>query len=216
MKPPRDGYWPIPVMWPGATVVCIAGGPSLTLTQVRRVAIARLEERCRVIAVNDAIYVAWFADWLHATDNKWWTWHRLSATKFGGIKTAIADGLPAGWGVKILRNANGEGGQMGGFSEAPDTIHPGGNGGYQAVQMAAKAGGCRIPLLGFDMRFGPADESHWHGDHPDGMRSDYVNTMLPWWPSLVEPLKARGVEVINCSPGSAIECFPRANIEDVL
>ncbi len=45
---------------------------------------------------------------------------------------------------------------------------------------------------------------------------DYANDMLPNFPTLIEPLKARGVEVVNCTPGSALTCFPMGKIEDLL
>lgn len=212
-----ESYWPIPKLWPGATVVCIASGPSLTLKQVRHVALARLEERCRVIAVNDAVYVAWFADWLHATDNKWWMWHRKTATKFPGVKTTMVTGCPEAWGVKMLRNKSLETpGQYGGYTDDQDALCTGGNGGYQAAQIAVKGGARKVILIGYDMKFGPNNESHFHGDHPDEMRSDYENTMLQWWPGLAEALSARGIEVINCSPDSAIGCFPKASLANVL
>jgi hypothetical protein len=213
----KDSFWPIPAdLWAGKTAVILAGGPSLSLAQVRRVAMARLEDRCRVMAVNDAVFVAWFADWLHACDFKWWNWHRLSVTKFPGVKTTLTPGCPPGWGVKRLRNASGEGGQMGGFPEPPDTVAPGGNGGYQAIQCAVKAGASRVILLGFDMKPAADGGGHWFGDHPDGMRSEYESTMLPHFKTLVAPLKDRGIEVINCTPGSALTCFPAARLEDVL
>lgn len=68
----RRVSYAIEPIWQGQTVVIMASGPSLTLEQVRRVAIAKLKDRCRVIAVNDAIFIAWWADWLHAYDSRWW------------------------------------------------------------------------------------------------------------------------------------------------
>lgn len=217
--PAEPEYWPIPAdLWAGKPAVILAGGPSLSLAQVRIVARARLEDRCRVIAVNDAVFAAWWADWLHGCDFKWWNWHRLSATKFPGIKTTLSPGCPPGWGVKRLRNAASadEGGQMGGFGEAPDTVAPGGNGGYQAIQCAAKAGSPRVVLLGFDMKPAADGAGHWFGEHPDGMRSDWHLTMLPHFKGLAAALVERGVEVVNCTPSSALTVFPAARLEDAL
>lgn len=208
--------WSIPRLWPGETVVILAGGPSLDLAQIRHVAMARLEERCRVIAVNDAVFPAWWADWLHACDVKWWTWHRNTATKFKGIKTTTTETVPVAWGVRLLRIGGDTGGQAGGWSERRNTIYPGGNGGYQAIQCAMKAAAARVLLLGFDMRRPKDGPGHFFGEHPDGMRSDYEDTMLPWFDTLLEPARDMGVEIINCAPGSAIECFPRANVEEIL
>ena len=56
--------------WIGETVVCIGGGPSLTLADVTSIA-----GKARVIAINDAYRMAPWADMLYACDLKWWRWH---------------------------------------------------------------------------------------------------------------------------------------------
>ena len=217
--------WPIPLLWPdGPTAVILAGGPSLSLAQVRYVARARLENRCKALAVNDAVYLAWWADWLHGCDGKWWTWHKDTAAKFKGVKTTCTE-TAAESAARFVRvrdpatapqELHDKGLKRGGFADAPDEVAGGGNGAYQAIQMLAKAGAKKILLLGVDMKPGPENEAHWFGEHPDSIRSDWRSSMLPFFPTLVEPLKERGVEVINCSPDSAIECFPKARLEDVL
>ena len=211
--------WSIPPdLWLGKTVVILAGGPSLDLAQVHHVARARLENKCRVICVNDTIFVAWWADWLHSCDIKWWTWHRATATKFKGIKTTLTESVPRGWGVSLLRTKPipKNTGELGGFPDEPDMIAGGGNGANQAIQCGVKAGGKRVILLGVDMKSGEGDKPHWFGEHEDGVRSDYVNDMMPYFETLIEPLKERGVEIINCSPNSALDCFPKAKLTETL
>jgi hypothetical protein len=34
--------------------------------------------------------------------------------------------------------------------------------------------------------------------------------------SIAEPLKAAGVQVLNCTPDSALDCFPVADLRSVL
>jgi hypothetical protein len=208
--------WAIPRMWPGETAVVIGTGPSLTLAQLRLVALARLNERCRVIAVNDAVFWTWWADWLHACDFKWWNWHRETAPKFPGVRTTCTETVPAPWAHYLKVIPPELDGSRGGFAVAPDTVAGGGNGGYQAIQIAVKAGSPRVLLLGFDMKLDEAGRSHCHGEHPDRIMSDYANTMLPNFPSLAEALKRRRVEAINCTPGSALTCFPVASVEEAL
>ncbi len=205
--------WSVPRLWPGSTIVILAGGTSLDLAQVRQVAMARLEPRCRVIAVNDAIYAAWWADLLYAADYGWWNVHRTTATKFKGIKVSCCETVPAQWGVKwLICDPNSEG-----LSPKPSQTHGGGNGGYQACNIAYHLGAARILLLGFDMHDG-GGKVHWHGRHEDLNNPDAVNygSWLAAYPALARDLKAKGVEVINCSPGSALDCFPKARLEEVL
>ncbi len=199
------------------TAVVVGTGPSLTMIQLHVLARSRLARRCRVIVVNDAVFLAWWADWLHACDHKWWQWHRETAPKFPGIRTTCSEQVLESWAHFLIPEpGNKDDGFRGGFAEAQDTVATGGNGGYQSIQIAAKAGATKIILLGLDMQAPASGEPHYHGDHPDRIRSDYANTMLPYFSSLAEALEHRDVEVINCSPGSAIDCFERGKIEDIL
>lgn len=71
-------------------------------------------------------------------------------------------------------------------------------------------------MLGYDGKFGTGGKSHWFGDHP--IRSD-ENTHATWARNLrqlVKPLADLGVEVINCSPDSAVDCFRKLSLEAAL
>jgi len=210
--------WPVPVLWPdGPTVVIMGGGPSYNLKQNRWIAQARLTNQCRVIAVNDAVFGAWWADWLHACDSKWWMWHRETAVKFPGIKTTCTETVPIQWAEWVRSQVDPVTGNTGGFAERADEVAGGGNGGYQAIQLAVKAGGKRVVLVGFDMHDitheNDESDAHWFGDHPDRIRSNYSGSMLHYFPTLLDPLAERGVEVLNATPGSAITCFPTTDLE---
>jgi hypothetical protein len=104
---------------------------------------------------------------------------------------------------------------MEGLELRPTHLARGRNGGYQAINLAVHLGAKRILLLGYDMMRGPKGEEHWHGDHPNRSRSPYT-TFQACFPSLVDPLKAEGIEVINCSRRTALTCFPRKSLQDAL
>ena len=202
-------YWRLPQIWDSATCVIIAGGPSLDLKQIHHVARARLSGKCVVIAVNDAVYPAWWADWLHSCDRKWWDWHIQSIHKFPGIKTTLDETLPPRWGVHPLHNTGCEG-----FDPDPTCCRTGASGAYQVMHCAIHAGAGKIILLGVDMK---ADgESHWFGEHPNPARPDYQTTMVPRFELIVPELDSRGIEVVNCSPGTALKTFPTRSIEEAL
>ena len=199
-------FWAVPRMWDGETVVIVASGESLTLRDIRHIAMAKLQGRCRVVAVNDSIYPCWFADLHYACDPKWWRWHAQTALKSPAVRVTVAVNLPAEWDVMCLKETG-----KTGFDPDPKYLRTGGNGAYQAIHLATHAGAKKILLLGVDMQ-----GEHWFGGHPDNVRPDYGSVMLPWFATLIEPLRERGVEVINCSPNSALECFPKAKLEEVL
>ena len=98
-----------------------------------------------------------------------------------------------------------------------DKIHYGGNGGYQAINLVYLFGASRIVLLGFDMKMGPNNELHWHGNHPRNLNRDCpVKSWLKNFNALADDLRAEGVEVINATRETALECFPRIGLEEAL
>jgi nicotinamide mononucleotide adenylyltransferase len=193
-------------IWQGWDVVVIGAGSSLSTKQIRHVAIARMENRCHVIAVNDAVYPAWFSDWLHACDRKWWDWHIQRVQHFTGFKTTLDETVPQEWvNGRLLYD-----GQEG-FDERRDHVRTGANGGYQAIHIAMHAGAKRILLLGFDMQ-----GQRFFGDHPDHVNCEHALYMVPHFDTIIPSAKERGIEIINCTPGSALTCFRLSDIESEL
>lgn len=96
------------------------------------------------------------------------------------------------------------------------TIHHGANSGYQAIGLAWHLGAERIVLIGYDMQR-TGGKSHWHGDHPRGLSNAIgVRGWARHFDPLARDLQAGGVDVINCTIETAIDCFPRADLRDVI
>lgn len=194
----------------GKRVVIIAGGESVTLKQIRQIAIARLEMAgsIRVIAVNDAVYPAWWADWLHSCDGKWWRWHIQRVAKFPGIKTTLDHTLPDEWGLVKLNNTGKDG-----FDPDPGNCRTLANSAGSAMHCAIHAGAVEIGLVGVDMD----DRQHWFGVHEkNAVDVDRETVMLPSFASLDPELKARGIRVWNASPVSRLELWPKIDLETAL
>lgn len=86
------------------------------------------------------------------------------------------------------------------------------NSGVLALEVAKRKGATRILLLGFDMH-----GSHFFGKYTNGLtntipakRKQHLAQYAQW--RRMNP----GVEVINCTPDSALQCFPKARLEDVV
>ncbi len=197
-------------LFPGETIVCIAGGPSLTDTDVECV-----RGRARVIAVNDSYLKAPFADVLYACDKDWWLYHRW-VPSFQGLKVALDASVYSRhpWPADVTRLANT--GPLG-LERDPGGLRTGRNSGYQAINLAVHLGAARILLLGYDMQRGPKGEQHWFGKHPSELNqaSPFVE-FLKCFPTLLKPLAEAGVEVVNCSPRTALTCFPQMPIDQAL
>lgn len=191
----------VPRLFPGKTVVCLGTGPSLTQEDVDRV-----RGKATAIAINDAFRLAPWAEVLYACDSKWWYWHWLKgAREFAGLKFALDPPAKQYAGVQVLRNTG-----EGGLELDPTALRNGRNSGYQAINLAVHLGAARIVLLGYDMR-----GDHFFGRHPDASRPPF-NVCLKHYASLVDPLKRLGVEIVNCTRKTALECFPRRPLEEVL
>jgi len=195
---------PVPKSWPGCTMAILGGGPSLTAEQVAAVSAAG----CRILAIKDSIRLAPFADVLYACDAKWWK-HYGPTLAYDGPKYALEAGA-APW-ATVLRNAG-----YSGLELEPDGLRTGKNSGFQSIGLARHLGAKRILLLGYDMKPGPKGQHHWFGPHPYATADPPYRAFLDLFPTLVEPLKAAGVEVINCTPESALTCFPSASLADAL
>lgn len=200
--------WTVPPMWAGKTVAILATGPSLTPQQATQVRAAKSlhPDRLAAVAVSDAFRLAPWADLLYSADSAWWNVHAQEALKFQGQKVSVAVGL----GRHVFRL---EQGLPMGFDERPDTLATGGNSGYQAVHLAIHARAARVLLLGFDMT--GARGAHFFGSHPAPLRNTIEDSYAKWRERF-KALSGRGTEILNCTPGSALDCFPRADLVDVL
>jgi hypothetical protein len=115
-----------------------------------------------------------------------------------------------------------------GLSTGPAHIHHGKSAGFALLNLAYLAGAERIVLLGYDMKFAPdydgrarligSTPRHFFGEYPEALQH---------WPSVrvragvheeligfYEAVSRQSlVEIVNCSPDSALACFPSVDIE---
>jgi hypothetical protein len=228
---PEIDYWSVPRCWPGEVVAILGGGRSMRQEQVDY-----LQGKCRVIAINragippmpgkerDWVWAPW-ADWLYGCDgNRFWQWHP-EALEFAGTKVTLRGArymTPEWWrqvkrladaGVKVLRHSGRDYPQMDprhiGISRDPAVVH-GDNSAFQLLSIVAHTGATTVLLLGVDQH-----GRHWHGGYDQIGSPDY-GSMCQRFATLAAPLAKAGVEVLNVSPGSALDCFPRARLEEVI
>ncbi len=209
MLMPESSFWSVPRLWDGATIVCLGGGPSLTRAQVDC-----CRGRARVIAINDSYRLAPWAEVLYFCDRRWFEWHEAQAEfrAFKGIKVTLDEQvLKAHPEIRGVKNTGRDG-----LESETNGVRTGRNSGYQAINLAVHLGARRIVLLGYDMRI-VGGRTHWHRGHPVEIRQTvFAHSMLPCFPSLVEPLRQRGVAVLNATPGSALTVFPMVALEQAL
>lgn len=93
----------------------------------------------------------------------------------------------------------------------------GGNGGFQALNLAAQFLPAKVVLVGYDMRIDLG--MHWHGPHPNGQNNPMAKNIERWRRAIdgaSETFAALGIPVINCSKVSALRNYPRMTFEEAL
>lgn len=193
-------YWR-PPKW--AEVAILASGPSMNRADADAVRhLPRIAINLTARLAPDAL--------LYGSDSPFWAAYP-DLMELPGEKVCVEQrvgmypNVPPG--VKVLRNLGLEGLSNGGG------IYVGDNSGYAAINLAAAAGAKRILLLGMDMTGG-----HWHGPHKT-LGNPTPGQFEKWrrrMDRLAVWLMEAGIEVINCSPVSAIECFKRRPLSECL
>jgi len=141
-----------------------------------------------VVAVSDAYKLAPKAHVLASSDAAWWA-ANPEAKLFEGEKYSAAEV------INITRESS---------------LGTGNNSGLLAMHLAHKKGAERILLCGFDMH-----GTHYFGKHPEGLKNTtpqrfevFKNQFKRW--------KPKGVVVLNCTPNSALHCYPFADLKEQL
>lgn len=175
--------------WQGLTAACIASGPSLTADDCAQIEASRLP----TIAVNSSWQLARFADVIYAGDPAWWQAYG-DDIDIQAERWSCNDPHIERMQINLHR------------------AHGGYNSGLRAIQLAMELGAARVLLLGYDCSV--RQGTHWHGDHAKTKNPDEKRCLL--WQRQFAQLNTRGAEIINCSRETALTCFPRARLEDVL
>jgi hypothetical protein len=201
------------------TCVVVATGPSLQSMPTAAI-------QCHgqhVIAVNDAYQKFPYADVLYAGDADWWELHggcpgfegeKWSAHGPGNHKEA----MQTKYGLHLIAGPRQF--DAPGFSLHPGTIHYGNCSGFQAINLAILFGATRILLLGFDMTTpAPGQPRHFFGDHAVAeMNLAKYEYFIPAFEQAARMLRtlAPTIQIVNCTPRSALTCWPRLTLEEAL
>lgn len=186
--------WRVPPMFEGMTVAVLASGPSMSHRMAKQA--KSVSDVC--IVTNDTIALAPWATLLYAADHAWWDLNMEYLKTYGGLMVT-ADERTDYKRVLLLKRTGIEG-----FDPDTANIRTGGNSGYQAIHVAIHAQAKRILLFGFDMH-----GTHWFGEHKKPLRSTPQQTFDKWIDRF-EALTDKA-DIVNCTPGSAITCFPFAH-----
>lgn len=189
------------------TVIIVAPGPSLSSEQIRLIS----NSVDLIITIGDAGRVALpYSDILYHADKKWWNYYNGCPEFKGGLKISFD---PTEF--KDVYNLERTENNQGLASEFPKCV-TGNNSGYQAINLATYANPKKIILVGFDMQ----DTGGKHniiGDHPrEVKRQTNFELFKANIATLTKPLELLEIDVYNCSINTALNCFKKAELADVI
>jgi len=200
--------WHVPRAYAGATVYCLGAGPSLNLVN---------PESLRgkpYIACNSALF---WARSVWAPGAYALTYHdqyiRVHETDYrafheaGGEVVVTSGASHAPW-VRQLTTELPRG-----LCRSPEGLGHGLNTGHGAINLAYHLGAARIVLIGYDMRICRGGRVHWDGrDIEDAWK--YAILFARAFKQIAADLKEAGVSVLNATPHSALEAFPKIPLAD--
>lgn len=197
--------------WQNKSCVVAATGPSLT----EDVADAVMASGLPVVACQDAYRRIPTADILYGCDAKWWHASK-GCMDFAGERWSSHDDKNSAnlkgevqeqYGVKLIQGKPGNQ-----FSRDGRYIYYGDNSGFQSLNIAILKGCHYIILVGFNM----GGKGHFFGDHPAPL---FNQENYSRWCKNFDRARAdldKSIEVVNCTIGSALTCFPTEKLLDAL
>lgn len=226
-------------MWDGGDVYIIGGGPSVTtqfnipddvVNSVLSGAsplnayspyMSFLHDK-HVIGINAAYQLGDWIDMVFFGDSGFYLTHKAGLAQFPGLKVSCHAGTGGESWVKFLAR---DGRKPKGISSVPFLVSWNQNSGAAAISIAAWAGAKRIILLGFDMKISKDNYQHFHNVYGRGRIADTDTRRkrkLPFerhlrgFPAIAEDARAMGIEILNACPESAIECFRKVSMKDII
>lgn len=209
LGPQTYPWWPD---WRGKACAIVACGPSVDAGDL-----AQLKDKIKVIAIKEAaVNVCPWADVVYGCDWPWWH-YRKGLPQFNGIKI--------GWDGRIfstfkdVKRVTIEHRQLDSILvKQPLFLGSGGNSGFQALNLAVQFGANKILLAGFDMKIG--QPPHYYGRNRwDRATNPAASNFKRWSRSFSQSaslLESMGIDVVNVSQGSALECFAKASVAETV
>jgi len=236
--------WTVPAMWKDGECFIIGGGPSI-LNQfnipskvIEEVSSGAMRPDVyspylsplhgkHVIGINNAYQIGDWIDTIFFGDCSWYLVHRRALARWPGIKATCCNRFAnknetEQEGVKYLMKDKT---RRLGISYDPSAVSWNGNSGGAAISLAVHFGVKRIYLLGFDMKLGEKNKTHWHKGHRKISKTPIKSPLIPslpfpkhlkGFPPIARDAKARGIEIFNLNPDSAITVFPKIELKDIL
>ncbi len=200
--------------WGGQTAVIIGSGPSASVVKMFFGAFEFYDD-VKTIAVNTSFQLIKNPSIIYGCDWRWWNKFN-GLPGFPGLKDSQdSECQSEPWGVKLVHADH--------RSDAIEMTRCGfigwaGNGGFQAINLAAQFGVSKIILIGFDMTLGNGSDN-WHKPHGPGFPRPLVHDVARHCRAVdgaAPVLAGLGIEVFNTSMKSALTNYQKTTLSTAL
>lgn len=194
----------------GQTAFIVCTGPSLTPDVIDQINESRLPK----FGVNTTYSVV-NLDVFHACNEDFYDYYWSRGLEdHPAEKWTFLPHVAEKYGINYI-----EGRWCDGLSDDPSYICFHHGSGPQILNIAYNYGVSRMLLVGWDMRY--KEKRHFFGEYPDKMRHFPRTGPQGELDGLIKEMETinpqrYGVEIINCTPDSAMKCFPFGDLADYL
>jgi hypothetical protein len=208
-------FWTPEPWWKGEQAFVLASGPSLSQEICDKI------KGRKAIVINVSFKLAPWAPVWFFTDSSIYERYRDEIAAWPGEVITMSRTAKRELDKRVKR-IKGEGDPtlpipLHGF---PSLCHPcirqGRSSGHTAISLAVALGATQIQMLGFDMRFVEGREHH-HQEYTGPRDLElYERDFVPGFEGWNAAALKAGVRILNCTPGSAVNEFPFADLDEVL
>lgn len=217
-------FWTVPEIWAGQTVYVIGGGPSILKTDL-----SPIHDK-PVLGINNAFMLGHWVDVTFFGDIAWWHLNFAELCRHPNLIVTCnaTDIFKAMTRVKQVRKNNRNGLSWKGKNE----VCWNNSSGAAGINLAILFGATKIVLLGFDMKRDEENGLHqghnWHDKHDrkkagPPLPTIYRDRFLPAMDTLKKGIQEmndsgghRKVIVVNATPDTVMDTFPKVALEDVV
>lgn len=193
--------------WEGHTAFIVCGGPSVASQNIE------LLRGRKVIAVNLSWEKVPFADFLYFTDSKWYYHNRPLIDR--GFKGRIVSTTPSPCGPQVLYMQK-VAPKTCGLTDIRNALVVEKTSAQAATNLAVHLGSKRVVLLGLDNQPDKDGKTHHHRPHPWKVNAGDWDLQRDDLSRIRKPAKRLGIEIINTSPVSRIDFWPKLTLEEAL
>jgi len=203
----KNSWWP---NWEGEAVAIVGSGPS-----IKNIDLSILKDRIHVIAIKTAVDLCPWAEVCYGCDAPWWI-DQKGLPKFHGLKFFHGPQAANKWPDLIKVEIEISKDDM--LIDQPLHIGNGGCSGFQAQNLAIQFGATDIILIGLDCNENGG--IHWYGRNKWPNASNPVQSNFNRWikgfENAMPSVRRLGINIINASPESALKCFPKKPLTEIM